>query len=173
MTGINLNIKKKKKMTNKQAFEILSQEREFANLTGWNFVRSIMSNFNAIRKEYEMAQQYLKPSNEFQEVLKLKHNILYKYAEKNDKGEPIIIKDENGNSNYNILPDLIEAANNDLKQLEKDNESVINEGIANYKKYEEILLEEFKGTFVKIDSKHVPENITYAQLVLIKDWINM
>ena len=173
MTGINLNIKKKKKMTNKQAFEILSQEREFANLTGWNFVRSIMSNFDIIRKEYEMAQQYLKPSKEFQEVLKLKHNILYKYAEKNDKGEPIIIKDDNGNSNYNILPDLIEAATNDLKQLEKDNESVINEGIENYKKYEEILLEEFKGTFVKIDSKYVPENITYAQLVLIKDWINM
>ena len=110
---------------------------------------------------------------EFQEVLKLKHNILYKYAEKNDKGEPIIIKDDNGNSNYNILPDLIEAATNDLKQLEKDNESVINEGIENYKKYEEILLEEFKGTFVKIDSKHVPENITYAQLLLIKDWINI
>ena len=173
MTGINLNIKKKKKMTNKQAFEILSQEREFANLTGWNFVRSIMSNFDIIRKEYEMAQQYLKPSKEFQEILKLKHNILYKYAEKNDKGEPIIIKDDNGNSNYNILPDLIEAATNDLKQLEKDNESVINEGIENYKKYEEILLEEFKGTFVKIDSKYVPENITYAQLVLIKDWINM
>ena len=119
MTGINLNIKKKKKMTNNQAFEILSQEREFANLTGWNFVRSIMSNFDIIRKEYEMAQQYLKPSKEFQEVLKLKHNILYKYAEKNDKGEPIIIKDDNGNSNYNILPDLIEAASNDLKQLEK------------------------------------------------------
>lgn len=173
MTGINLNIKKKKTMINKEAFEILSQEREFANLTGWNFVRLIMSNFNAIRKEYEMAQQYLKPSNEFQEVLRLKHNILYKYAKKDDKGEPIIIKDEKGNSSYDILPDLIEAANNELKQLEKDSEAIINEGIANYKKYEEILLEEFKGNITKIDSKYVPENITYAQLALIKDWINM
>ena len=116
MTGINLNIKKKKKMTNKQAFEILSQEREFANLTGWNFVRSIMSNFDIIRKEYEMAQQYLKPSKEFQEVLKLKHNILYKYAEKNDKGEPIIIKDENGNSK--TLEEFDKAIKQEIKDYE-------------------------------------------------------
>ena len=173
MTGINLNIKKKKKMTNKEAFELLSKEREFSNLTGWSFVRILSINFDTIKKEYDLAKKYLEPSEELKNLMHKKNAILYKYAEKNENGEPIIIKDDNGNSNYNILPDLTEAASNDLKQLEKDNESVINEGIENYKKYEEILLEEFKGTFVKIDSKHVPENITYAQLLLIKDWINM
>lgn len=160
-------------MTNKEAFALLQREKELSNLTGWSFVRELMFNFDAIRKEYNMAQEYLKPSKEIQEIVESRHKILYKYAEKDDNGKPVIISDNNGNNSYKIPDDVMEEAEKELKELEANNQDAINASIDNYKKYDEILNEEFKGTFNKINTKVIPKDIAYEQVQIIKYWIEM
>lgn len=172
MTGINLNIKKEKKMTNKEAFELLSKEREFSNLTGWSFVRILSINFDTIKKEYDLAKKYLEPSEELKNLMHKKNAILYKYAEKNENGEPIVIEVDN-NKQYKLTSDNESKALEEIKELEKEGSDVLQEGISNYNKYMEILEEDFKGDIITIDSKILPKEITYGQLSAIKNWINM
>ena len=159
-------------MINKEAFELLSKEGEFSNLTGWSFVRILSINFDTIRKEYNLAKKYLEPSEELKNLMHKKNAILYKYSEKNENGEPIVIEVDN-NKQYKLTSDNESKALEEIKELEKEGSDVLQEGISNYNKYMEILNEEFAGEFLLIDSKMIPKDITYGQLNAIKGWINM
>ena len=106
-------------MTNKEAFELLSKEREFSNLTGWSFVRILSINFDTIKKEYDLAKKYLEPSEELKNLMHKKNAILYKYAEKNENGEPIVIEVDN-NKQYKLTSDNESKALEEIKELEKE-----------------------------------------------------
>lgn len=144
--------------------ELLTNLSELNNLTGAKFSYVILKNKMLIEAEVKLLNEVNKQSNEYQRFEYDRIVLCEKYSEKDENGKSILF------NNYYKIVDK-ENFDIEMKDLtEKYQQDIINENIRK-ESFEILLNEKTEINFLKVKIDDVPENITFKQLDVIKDFL--
>ena len=119
---------------------------------------AVTKNLQKIRCELEALQEAVKPGETFIEFDKKRVDLCREHAEKDDKGNPVII-----NSEF-LIKDK-QTFDTNLENLRNEYYDVCNIREKQIKEYEQLLEESCELSFYKIIKEDLPENITAEQMI--------
>jgi len=155
----------------KEVIEIYNKLSELDNLTGVKFAYAININKNAFKIEVENIAIASKPSPAYLQFEKEEGELIKSHATKNDNGEVIQVKLDNGQYGFNLEPLLIEQFKVKREKLNKTHSAAIQIHIKNQKEILELLDSEYSGQTKMIDFNDIPENISVKQMNIIEQLI--
>jgi Fe2+ transport system protein B len=152
-------------------YEFVKRFNELEELEGFEFVISITRNFNKFKDEVELLEKAKAPTKEYTKYSNAVTEEVKKAAEKDDKGEFIIIKDANGRDTYKLIDSKKDELNKLVEKLSKEH----SKAIENQKEIEAKFIDELNSdidfkiaTMTKAD---LPKDINPKQLELIYDMV--
>ena len=140
-------------MKTHELFTLLEDLETVNNLKGIKFNSTIDKNRELIESETGGIKKHSKPSPEFENYDNARLEILQKYANKDDNGQPIYTQNE-GFVKFDIPPEKQKNLESDVAKLVKE--------------YDRLLLEDVKLEFKTFTLEDLDDNITGDQYKIIK-----
>lgn len=158
-------------MKNSEIIKILENKEILNSLKGkYQFTKAVVINLKKIQDELEIIKGYVKPSNEYIEVLKKRQELLSKYS----GGKHTKI---DGNLKYDIPKEIMEDPESEFNKesaaFADKYASVIEEAREQELKYIEALNSECTIDFMLIPEKDMPDEISIEQLELLVNFLKM
>ena len=151
-------------MNKKDLFLLQSGLADVGKLQGVKFAYAVARNLQIIKREMEALQEAIKPSDDFSDFEKKRLELCRKHADKNEKGDPIIIGSE-----FSIQDR--QSFDIDLENLRDNHHDVCELRERQVEEYEQLLEETCDLDLHKIAKDNLPENITAEQIFGIIDII--
>jgi len=108
-----------------QLFTLLGDLDKLDNLTGVKFNFVVDRNRTIIEKEVEDTKKVSEPSKDFQEYDRKRIELLQKYAEKDDAGNPKFTQANEGLVRFDIPSNNMKKFQKEMEELMKTSESAI------------------------------------------------
>lgn len=153
-----------------ELFTLLENLNKLDNLTGVKFNYVIDKNRTLIEKEVEDMKKLNEPSKDFQEYDKIRLQLLQKFADKDEEGNPKFTQ-ENGMVRFDIPEKNMKKFQTELDKNTKDFETAIKERDKQVFEYDKFLQEDCKITFEKLSIDEVDNNINGEQYKIIKHFV--
>lgn len=154
---------KKNEMVN--LYGVLKEvENEKASI---RFSYAAAKNIKAIEVEVNALQKIIQtPVEGGEEYEKERLEVLKKYAEKDEKGKPILY-----NNQYKILPENMDHFNAEMKQLEEKHKDAIDRLKERNKELEKLLQEEIEIPLQMVTLDELPQELTPLQVEMLMPMI--
>jgi len=153
-----------------ELFTLLDSLNKLDNLTGVKFNYVIDKNRTQIEKEVEDMRKLNEPSAEFQAYDKVRLQLLQKYSEKNEKGEPKFTQ-ANGMVRFDIPDSNMKKFQAELDKATKEAEKAIAERDKQVFEYDKFLQEESKLVFETLTIEEIDNQINGEQYKIIKHFV--
>jgi len=151
-------------ITKKEAVDLFNNLHSVGNLSGSRFVYVIAKNISLLQDEIKALNKAQEPSEAFIEFDNKRIELAEKFSEKEENGDPKIIRDK-GQSRF-VIKD-IKAFEKAVDELKKSNADVVEDREKQLEDFNNILNEEFEIHLLGLNQEDLPENITSSQLVSI------
>lgn len=148
------------KMTNKKVFELYDAFFTLKGLKGVQLNYAIARNTDYLKSEVEAMKKTLEASDGFKKYDEARIALAKKHAQKDEKGNPVII------GNEFQLEDK-EVFDKEFAALKEEHKKEIEERQTQLKDFEKLLEEESSIEFHKIPVSTLPEDITTEQMVAL------
>jgi len=153
-----------------ELFTLLDNLDKLDNLTGVKFNYVIDKNREVIEKEVDDMKKLNEPSKDFQDYDKIRLQLLQKFSDKDDDGNPKFTQ-ENGMVKFDIPPSSMKEFQTELENNTKEHESAIKERDKQLFEYDKFLQEEVKITFETLTIKEIDNKINGEQYKIIKHFV--
>lgn len=142
----------------------LNQALLSLNLKGVKFARSVAKNINLLKPDIESLSKAIEPDKGFLEFDKERVKLAKKYAQKDEKGQPVVV-----NNSFQISDQ--DAFDKEFEVLKNENQKVCEDREKQVKDFQELLEEDVRIELYKIKFTEIPEDISTQQYVSIMDLI--
>lgn len=142
--------------------------KEYKKMKAFETAKSLKLSFIANRNcEYMMTElapvvkceeRIINPSPVYNDYTEKRDAILKKYADKDDKGEVVLIAP----NQPKISPDKTEILNSEVKKLDEEYKEVIEQRNKDLKDYTEILSQETECKIIKFSYELLPDDCNYS-----------
>ena len=152
-------------------YEFVKRFNELEELEGFNFVKSIVKNYNQFKGEVEAIDKARSSNKAYNEYIIKSDNLLKDYAKKDEEGKPVVEQLTGGRLAYTIEKDTKLELETKLTELRDSSTDAID----NHNKTEEAFItdmdSEVEGNYNMIAEDDLPITITSKQLQLVNGFI--
>ena len=153
-----------------ELFTLLDSLDKLDNLTGVKFNYAIDKNREMIQKEVESMKKLNEPSTEFQIYDKIRLQLLQKFADKDESGNPKFAQ-INNMVRFDIPEKNMKKFQVELDKSTKEYETAIKDRDKQVFEYDKFLQEEVKLNFETFTPKDLDNKINGEQYKIVKHFI--
>jgi len=154
-------------MKRQTLFTLLENLNKLDNLTGVKFNWVIDRNREQLEKETKDIMKVSEPSEKFQEYDKKRIEILQKYSEKDDNGNPKFTQTNQGMVRFDINDKNMKKFQKEIDALTKEFEKEIKDRDKQLFEYDKFLNEEVTPEFEMLTLEDIDEGITGEQFKVV------
>lgn len=151
-------------MKKKDVIKLYNALNSINGLKGVKFNYAVAKNKRILENERGAMEKALEQSDEFKKYESERVELCIKYAEKDKKGNPVMV-----NNNYKIEEKKEKTFEKEFEKLQKEHKSSIKEREKQFEEYNKLLEEKVEIKLHKIKEEDIPEDITTNQLDSIFD----
>lgn len=151
-----------RKITREEAVKLYRDLWDVSKLSGIKFAYAIARNIKALEPIIAELKRVYTPDKEFIEYDETRAKIAKKYAFKNEKGEPKMVKVD-GVDEYDISDK--DAFDQEYEKLKTENAEVIEKRQSQLENYKHFMNEQIEIDFYLLREEMIPETITGEQLI--------
>lgn len=144
-------------MTKQEALTIYQTLNGMSAFTGVKFTYAIAKNLSLLKSDIEALQKSLEPTEEYQKFDKERMELVKKYAQKDEKGNPVV------QGTQYVLEDE-KAFDKGFEALKKKNSELVKERSKQLIEYQELLKTESTVVLHKVNLNDCPKELNAAQM---------